>query len=112
MSNFFANKLLPHSLFSSNLGLLTAEYKTLASAGEGLLKANIAVLQDDNDDHGTIDFASKAAAILVDILRDPKLDLSAKFGPPPFYPLIHLVDGSSFLRTRTPNTRPLGLSPK
>ncbi|KAG2037799.1 hypothetical protein BDR03DRAFT_896321 [Suillus americanus] len=138
--NWTMNKLLPHSLFSSNPGLLTAEYKTLASAvrpileecpqmsdirsltrdelscswvfddlihiwrsglgclelpedsgtpgdvlsiWEGLLKANVAVLQDDNDDHGTIDFASKAAAILVDILRDPKLDLSAKFGPPP-----------------------------
>ncbi|KAG2155943.1 uncharacterized protein EDB93DRAFT_1128917 [Suillus bovinus] len=138
--NWAMNKLLPHSLFSSNPGLLTAEYKTLASAvrpileecpqmsdvrsltrdelscswvfddlieiwrsglgclelpedsgtpgdvlsiWEGLLKANVAVLQDDNDDNGTIDFASKAAAILVDILRDPKLDLSAKFGPPP-----------------------------
>lgn len=138
--NWTMNKLLPHSLFSSNPGLLTAEYKTLASTvrpileecpqmsdirsltrdelscswvfddlihiwrsglgclelpedsgtpgdvlsiWEGLLKANVAVLQDDNDDHGTIDFASKAAAILVDILRDPKLDLSAKFGPPP-----------------------------
>ncbi|KAG1720483.1 hypothetical protein EDB19DRAFT_1917951 [Suillus lakei] len=132
--------LLPHSLFSSNPGLLTAEYKTLAgtvrpileecpqmsdvrsltrdelscswvfddliqiwrsdlgvlscqrtverramslSIWEGLLKANVAALQDDNDDHGTMDFASKAAAILVDILCDPKLDLSAKFGPPP-----------------------------
>lgn len=138
--NWAMNKLLPHSLFSSNPGLLTAEYKTLATAvrpileecpqmsdvrsltrdelscswvfddlieiwrsglgclelpedsgtpgdvlsiWEGLLKANVAVLQDDNDDHGAIDFASKAAAILVDILRDPKLDLSAKFGPPP-----------------------------
>jgi hypothetical protein len=40
------------------------------------------VLDDSNDD-GTVDFATKAATILVDILRDPKLDLSTKIGPPP-----------------------------
>ncbi|OJA17207.1 hypothetical protein AZE42_00199 [Rhizopogon vesiculosus] len=134
------NKLIPHSLFSSNPGLLTAEYKTLATAvrpildecpqltdvrsltrdelsrswvfdnlidiwrsglaclelpddsgpppevlaiWEGLLKANVAVLQDEGDDDGTAEFATKAAMILVDILRDPKLDLSTKVGPPP-----------------------------
>ncbi|KAG0704222.1 hypothetical protein DFH29DRAFT_912360 [Suillus ampliporus] len=138
--NWSMNKLLPHSLFSSNPGLLTAEYKTLAGAvrpimeecpqmsdvrsltrdelscgwvfdelihiwrsglaclelpegsgtpGDvlaiwgGLLKANVAVLQDENNDDGTIDFATKAATILVEILCDPKLDLSAKYGPPP-----------------------------
>jgi len=31
------NKLLPHSLFSSNPGLLTAEYKTLATAVRPIL---------------------------------------------------------------------------
>ncbi|KAG1745909.1 uncharacterized protein EDB91DRAFT_1236218 [Suillus paluster] len=138
--NWSMNKLLPHSLFSSNPGLLTAEYKTLASAvrpimeecpqmndvrsltrdelscywvfddliyiwrsglsclelpdgsgtpgdvlaiWEGLLKANVAGLQDENNDDGTIDFATKAAEILVDILGDSKLDFSAKYGPPP-----------------------------
>ncbi|KAG1822871.1 uncharacterized protein BJ212DRAFT_1331086 [Suillus subaureus] len=156
--NWTMNKLLPHSLFSSNPGLLTAEYKTLASAvrpileecpqtsdirsltrdelscswvfddlihiwrsglgclelpedsgtpgdvlsiWEGLLKANVAVLQDDNDDHGTIDFASKAAAILVDILRDPKLDLSAKFGPPPSQQASSPISGAKITPGRT-----------
>ena len=37
---------------------------------------------DDDDDAGTVDFATKAATILVDILCDPKLDLSTKVGPP------------------------------
>lgn len=38
---------------------------------------------DEGSDDETVDFATKAATILVDILRDPKLDLSTKVGPPP-----------------------------
>jgi hypothetical protein len=36
--NWTMNKLLPHSLFSSNPGLLTAEYKTLASTVRPILE--------------------------------------------------------------------------
>lgn len=36
--NWAMNKLLPHSLFSSNPGLLTAEYKTLATAVRPILE--------------------------------------------------------------------------
>ncbi|KAF8842180.1 hypothetical protein BDN67DRAFT_995787 [Paxillus ammoniavirescens] len=133
------NKLLPHSLFSSNPGLLSAEYKTLSSAvrpifeecpqlsdirsltrevlsrdwvfkelidiwrsalsylqmsddcatppelvatWEGLMKANVAVLLDADDHDGIVDFAAQAAAILVQILRDPQLELILKVASP------------------------------
>ncbi|KAH7885266.1 hypothetical protein F5I97DRAFT_1357061 [Phlebopus sp. FC_14] len=127
------NKLLPHSLFSSDPGLLSSDYKTLSTVvkpifddcpqltdirpltreelsrdwvfnemihvwrsglgrleilddhstpaevigiWEGLLKANVAVLSDADDHSGIVDFAAKAASILVEILRDAKLDLT------------------------------------
>ncbi|KAF8551673.1 hypothetical protein OG21DRAFT_1498937 [Imleria badia] len=127
------NKLLPHSLFSSNPGLLTADYKTLSTAVKpifdecpqvndirpltrdqlsrdwvfdeliaiwratlgclklsddrslpsetlatwnGLVKSNVTVLLDADDHDGIIEFASKSASILAEVLRDSQLDLS------------------------------------
>ncbi|EGN98376.1 hypothetical protein SERLA73DRAFT_56513, partial [Serpula lacrymans var. lacrymans S7.3] len=52
----------------------------VVSIWEGLLKGNVAVLQDAGDDDGTVQFACRAAVILVDILQDPNLDLSHKAG--------------------------------
>ncbi|KAG1836623.1 hypothetical protein C8R48DRAFT_782899 [Suillus tomentosus] len=46
------------------------------------LQANVAALQGaDDHDHGTIDFAFKAAAILVDILQDPNNFLKFLISP-------------------------------
>ncbi|KIJ62575.1 hypothetical protein HYDPIDRAFT_176396 [Hydnomerulius pinastri MD-312] len=47
----------------------------------GLMKANVAVLLDADDHDSIVDFASRAGGILVEILRDSKLDLTMKVPP-------------------------------
>ncbi|KAH7921313.1 hypothetical protein BV22DRAFT_1132369 [Leucogyrophana mollusca] len=49
---------------------------------EGLLKANVATLQDEGDDDSTVEFAVRAASILVDILQDARLDFTTQVRPP------------------------------
>ncbi|KAF8442906.1 hypothetical protein L210DRAFT_3611408 [Boletus edulis BED1] len=132
------HNLLPHSLFSSYPGLLTAEYKTLSTAVKpifdecpqlndirpltrdqlsrdwvfnelieiwratlgcleipdnrslpsetlatwsGLMKSNVTLLLDADDQDGVIEFAAKSASILTEILRDSQLDLASTACP-------------------------------
>ncbi|KAH7912528.1 hypothetical protein BJ138DRAFT_1112247 [Hygrophoropsis aurantiaca] len=48
----------------------------------GLLRANIATLQSNGDDDNTIEFGTRAASILVDILSDVGLDFTSKVASP------------------------------
>ncbi|KIN99598.1 hypothetical protein M404DRAFT_1004540 [Pisolithus tinctorius Marx 270] len=133
------NKLLPHSLFSSNPGLLTAEYNGLSNVvrpifdecpqltdvrsltreelsrdwvfdelielwkialislrmtekyalpleitgiWEGLMKANVAFLLDADDHNGIVNFGTRAANLLADILGDHTLNFTSAAGVP------------------------------
>ncbi|PFH53300.1 hypothetical protein AMATHDRAFT_137672 [Amanita thiersii Skay4041] len=50
----------------------------IAAVWNGLIKANVSYLQDENDDPGITTFTIRAADILIDIIQDRNIDLTAK----------------------------------
>ncbi|KII86652.1 hypothetical protein PLICRDRAFT_699960 [Plicaturopsis crispa FD-325 SS-3] len=61
-----------------NLGVGNSVPDEILEIWDGLLKANVAALQDENDEDGTIAFALHVSNMLKDIIQDPNLDFTPR----------------------------------